>query len=122
MARNSVRDRRICYDAHKYVGADGRPKMKCWCCKVEFDVATSRWEAHHNVLHTNGGESTGENLLPMLYKCHRKQTAEVDIPAAAKTKRIAKKHLGLKRSSRPMPGSRDSAWKRKMDGTIVKRR
>jgi hypothetical protein len=31
------------------------------------------------------------------------------------------KHLGLKKSKNPLPGSKGSKWKKKMDGSVVKR-
>jgi hypothetical protein len=39
----------------------------------------------------------------------------------AKVKRIHQKHVGAKKSKSPMPMGRNSKWKRKMDGTIVRR-
>jgi hypothetical protein len=30
-------------------------------------------------------------------------------------------HIGAKRSKSPLPGGRNSKWKRKMDGTVVRR-
>jgi hypothetical protein len=39
----------------------------------------------------------------------------------AKVKRIHQKHVGAARSKSPMPLGRNSQFKRKMDGTIVRR-
>ncbi|NDB70139.1 MAG: HNH endonuclease, partial [Methylocystaceae bacterium] len=44
------------------------------------------------------------------------------IPRIAKTKRLKAKHLGARSSAyRPIPGSKSSPWKRKIDGTIIRR-
>ena len=37
------------------------------------------------------------------------------------TARVRAKHLGIKRSARPMPGSRASKWKQKLNGQVVLR-
>lgn len=39
----------------------------------------------------------------------------------AKVYRKKAAHLGIKRKGKSMPGSKSSPWKRKMDGTVVKR-
>jgi hypothetical protein len=48
-------------------------------------------------------------------------TATVDIPLIAKVKRIHQRHIGARKPKAPMPGGRLSKWKRKMDGTVVRR-
>lgn len=79
---------------------------------VEFDHATADGL---------GGEATLENCVCVCKPCHAFKSARHDTPAVAKMKRQRDKHLGLRKSSRPMPGSRASKWKNKMDGTIEKR-
>jgi hypothetical protein len=44
-----------------------------------------------------------------------------DVDEKSKTARIAMKHLGIKKTKRPMPGSKASRWKRKMSGEVVER-
>lgn len=41
--------------------------------------------------------------------------------AGAEARTHQKKAYGLTKPKRPMPGSRGSRWKRRMDGTIVER-
>lgn len=79
-----------------------------------------RWEIEHVIPLAGGGEDTDENCRPVLAKAHLEKTKK-DVERIAKGKRIRQKHLGAKRSARPMPGSRASKWKRKMDGTVVER-
>lgn len=49
---------------------------------------------------------------------HRIKTSKRDVPAAAKSKRILAKQSGAKRKGRPMAGSKDSKFKRRMDGRV----
>jgi hypothetical protein len=50
--------------------------------------------------------------------CHAAKTHRADRPRMAKADRAKKRHLGITKPSRPIPGSRASRWKHKMDGTI----
>jgi len=68
-----------------------------------------------------GGPGTLDNCRVLDRKCHAKITREKDIPAIAKGKRIVRKSRNTWTRSRPMPGSRASGWRRKMDGTTERR-
>lgn len=78
---------------------------------VEFD---------HIILDANSHDNSLENCAAVCIKCHRYKTAKHDVPAAAKTVRMSDKAKGIKKKS-SMPGSRDSGWKRKMNGELVRR-
>lgn len=84
-------------------------------------MAGEAWDAHHEIELAIGGEDGGDNLVPAHAKCHRRHTAEVSAPRVAKTLRQQAKHLGASRSRTPMPCGRNSALKRRMDGTVVPR-
>jgi 5-methylcytosine-specific restriction protein A len=77
------------------------------------------WECDHTVALVNGGENRESNLRPLLAQ-HHKTVTVADLAEKSKVARTAKKHLGLKKRSR-FPGSRDSAFKKKLDGTVVRR-
>jgi 5-methylcytosine-specific restriction protein A len=79
---------------------------------VEFD---------HAIADSIGGEPTLENCVVACTRCHGFKTRHVDTPRAAKTKRQADKDNGIRHSRQPMPGSRNSKFKRKMSGEIVLR-
>ena len=79
---------------------------------VEFD---------HVILEANSHDASLENCAAVCLKCHDWKTAHTDIPTAAKTVRQQDKSLGIKRTSRPMNGSKTSPFKRKLDGTVVRR-
>jgi 5-methylcytosine-specific restriction enzyme A len=82
----------------------------------EWDVShpeTSLWA---------GGSDKREDLRPAhRNKCHRSHTA-VEATQRAKEARVRAKFLGAsKPKGKPMPGGRNSPFKRKMNGKTVKR-
>jgi len=81
--------------------------------------AGEHWEIDHVVALILGGEHRERNLAPALVDKHREKTVQ-DVAEKAKVNRKRKAHLGIKKPSR-FPGSRDSGWKKKIDGTVVRR-
>ncbi len=80
---------------------------------VEFD---------HVNLKANSKDHSLENCAAVCKACHSWKTRHRDTPVAAKTVRQQDKHNGIrKRSSRPLPGSKRSRFKKKMDGSVVLR-
>ena len=78
-------------------------------------------EYHHKKEAYLGGDNSLENCLVITKKCHRiitdERRREID-----KTRRISEKNAGVrKRKGRPMPGTRASGWRKKMDGTAERR-
>lgn len=67
------------------------------------------------------GEPTLENCAVLCVPCWRIKTVRYDIPQVARAKRKADAHLGIKRTSRPMPYGKDSEWKKTMSGKVVRR-
>ena len=80
-----------------------------------------RWEVSHRIPLQLGGADEPSNMFPAHYACHRKLTAETDIPAIAQAKRREARHIGAKQSRNPLPGGKRSPWKKKMDGSVVPR-
>ena len=115
MTRNSTRDRRECVERHAYE-CGGKAFMKCHICQGEIDLAISTWEAEHPVPFALGGR----DVWPVHWRCHKVKTAR-DVSERAKGKRIRERNLGIKRSARPMMGSKASGFKRKMDGSVERR-
>lgn len=71
--------------------------------------------------HDNGGNELS-NCQVLCAVCDAEKTYKRDIPVIAKSKRISDKHQGVKRSPyRPLPGSRASGLRKRMDGTVEKR-
>lgn len=93
----------------------------CHLCNGKIQAGQA-WEVSHDIPLELGGADDASNMLPAHKKCHRHHTATVDIPAIAKAKRREARHIGAKPPSRnPLPGSKTSRWKRKMNGSIVER-
>lgn len=77
---------------------------------------------HYPVPATLGGPGTLDNCRVLDPKCNAYITPKIDIPAIAKSKRIEATRLGLRpKRGRPMPGSKRSGLKKKMNGEVVRR-
>lgn len=92
---------------------------RCWLAGRKIESG-ELWELEHKVALCNGGENRESNLAPALVDKHKAKTAE-DVAEKATVDRKRKAHLGIRRTSRPMPGSRRSPWKQKLDGTWERR-
>ena len=92
----------------------------CHLCSMKI-VPGEDWDVSHDIPLEAGGKDDATNWLVAHRKCHRIHTSTVDAPLIAKVKRIHQKHVGAKKSRTPMPLGRNSAFKRKMDGTVVRR-
>lgn len=94
---------------------DGR----CHCCGTAIRVGMA-WDCDHVVALVNGGKHVESNLKPILKEHHFDKSRD-DVAEKARSYKKRKKHYGLKKTKHPMAGSRLSKWKRKLDGTVVKR-
>lgn len=91
---------------------------RCYLSGIRLTPGT--WEIEHIIAIINGGENRESNLAPVSKgKVHREKTRE-DVKIKAITYRKKKAHIGLRKKSR-FPGSKDSPWRKKIDGTVVKR-
>jgi 5-methylcytosine-specific restriction protein A len=82
--------------------------------------AGDNWHVDHIVALSCGGRHCESNLAPSLVKPHKLKTrADVTLKSTIYRKRC--RHLGLKKSKRPLPGSRASGWKKCLDGRVIKR-
>ena len=115
----------------RYVRCPGLPEKGVTCGKpfghisdVHFDHI-AREEATH--------DNSAENCRPLCLECHNLKTfgtkatsAGSDVHMAAKAKRLrGETKQGNKaakaRKTHPMPGSRASGWRKRMDGTVERR-
>lgn len=78
-----------------------------------------KWQIEHPLAIINGGENREANMAPALVAPHKVKTA-ADVAQKSKDYRVRAKHSGIRKPSR-FPGSRDSRWKKKIDGTVVAR-
>lgn len=77
------------------------------------------WDEHLVPL-ADGGTNNLENRDIAHKKCATVKTQREAV-SRGKLRRAAQKHYGAKTSVNPMPGSRRSKWKRKMDGSVIRR-
>lgn len=75
----------------------------------------------HIVPDAIGGEPTIDNCQCLCRAHHDPKTFKDDIPRIAKTRRQSQKHMGARKTSQPILGSRASGWKHRMDGIWEKR-
>lgn len=68
-----------------------------------------------------GGEATLENCEVLCLPCHKAKTTKGDVPRIAKAKMQGAKSKGTHRLGKPLPGSKRSGWRRRMDGTTERR-
>jgi 5-methylcytosine-specific restriction endonuclease McrA len=68
-----------------------------------------------------GGEPTLENCAATCPRCHIIKSSNIDTPKAAKTKRQSDKHLGIRSTSRPIDGSKNSLWRKPFRGPAERR-
>lgn len=92
----------------------------CEGCGIILTAGNIHYD--HDVADGLGGEPTLENCKVLCIKiCHKKKTHEEDNPRMQKADRVLKKTYGIAKAKKPFPGSRGSGFKRRMDGTVVKR-
>jgi 5-methylcytosine-specific restriction endonuclease McrA len=90
------------------------------CHLCGFKIQTGqKWEVEHRIPLALGGADDESNWSPAHVDCHKEKTRE-DVASIAKAKRQKAKHIGIKARS-SFPCSRDSKWKRKMNGEVVLR-
>lgn len=93
---------------------------QCEHCKTKLRKGSYQFD--HVIPVAIGGPSTVANCEVLCRRCHNEKTNKVDIPRAAKTKRQKAKHEGTNKPSRnPMPGSRNTPWKKPLRGHAVLR-
>lgn len=97
-----------------------RAEGKCEICGARLHVGKFAYD--HVIPDAMGGSATLENCQVGCTACHGTKTAEQDVPTIAKSNRVRDRHAGIRPTPRnPMPGSKASKWKRRMDGTVIKR-
>jgi len=88
------------------------------CCECAVKIRGRRWVCDHRKAIVNGGENRERNLGPIHESCDRKIKTPRDVAEKKINNRVRSKHIGIKtkRKGLPMPGSRDSKFKRKIGG------
>lgn len=92
----------------------------CHLCNMKV-VPGQDWDVSHEQPLEAGGRDDASNWLVAHRKCHRAHTSSVDMPLIAKVKRVRYRHLGIEKKKSSFPGGKNSKWKKRMDGTVVRR-
>lgn len=95
------------------------------------------FEFDHGIHRAIKGTNHPTNLTPRIYAEHRKKTAKQDVPQIAKTKRLARandEHVNAmlrktgsdaprreRKRKASIPGSRNTPWKKKVNGKAERR-
>jgi 5-methylcytosine-specific restriction enzyme A len=100
-----------------------RDKGVCCLCSEKIDGVREPWILEHVRALELGGADEPANMGPAHKACADAKTngPTGDHARAAKAKRSKRASLGLKRSKNPLPGSKGSKWRRRMDGTVERR-
>ena len=112
--RDSVKDRRKCFDDHRYIHADGSTVMDCHICGgVIRPGRGQKWVAEHVIpLAFDGADVRPAHESP----CHTTKTAK-DVGDIAKAKRVQEKHFGIRQRQgfrKPPPGFKYDWGKRRL--------
>lgn len=91
----------------------------CVICGFGIDH-TERWRDEHIRPLALGGSNELSNRGPAHERCSMGKD-KTDVRRIAKAKRQRSKHLGIKKQSRPMPGTRASNWKKSFSGEVTRR-
>lgn len=90
----------------------------CVLCGQKIDGVRQRWIVEHIRALELGGEDTDANCGPAHEYCAAEKT-RIDHITTAKAKRIKARHLGIRKpTSRPLPGTRASGIRKRMNRTV----
>lgn len=99
------------FDAHNGI---------CVICKLPIDATRgTKWVAEHVIPLWLGGADDETNMGPAHERCAIEKTVK-EAPVKAKGDRVRANHLGIRKPSR-FPCSRNSKFKKKIDGSVVLR-
>lgn len=106
--------------ARRRLGVWERTGGACVVCGTRIDGVRERWIVEHVRALELGGADELENMGPAHEVCARAKTRE-DHTRTARAKRPKTLHLGASVTLRPLPGSRSSPLKRKINGQVILR-
>lgn len=91
---------------------------RCHRCRRKIN-AGDKWVCEHLTALINGGLNAESNLGVTCEWCLPVKNAQ-DVAEKSKVYKRRKSHLGIRKPSR-LACSKDSPWKKKLDGTVVRR-
>jgi 5-methylcytosine-specific restriction enzyme A len=94
-------------------------RAKGCCEECGAKLGPGNVEYDHDTPCALGGDNSLENCVVRCKTCHKLKTGTQDIPHIAKAKRRERKHIGIRsRPSRPLPGTRASGVRKRMNGSV----
>jgi 5-methylcytosine-specific restriction endonuclease McrA len=105
---------------HRRLKVWERTSGQCVVCHQQIDGVRDRWIAEHIRALELGGADDLDNMGPAHASCALVKTRD-DHRRAAKAKRQKIQHIGANASTYPLLCGKNSPWKRKMSGKIVRR-
>lgn len=93
-----------------------RQNGRCDGCQRKFDPKLKP-EFDHRPALVNGGQNRESMIVAVCHECHSARTKE-DVAEKSKVRTLQAKRFGIHKSSRPMPGSKASGIRKRMDGTV----
>lgn len=90
---------------------------RCQCGCNRTIRPGERWRLDHKKALILGGEHRESNFQPILEE-HDRAKVKAEVAEKARTYRKRMSNYGQKQSRNPMPGSRRSRFKKRMDGTV----
>lgn len=92
------------------------------CASCMRPLLPGHWACDHIIALANGGEHREQNLQPLCDSpCHSQKTRN-DVAEKSRVYKRAASHAGIKlRKSRPLPGSKASGIKIRMNGQVERR-
>jgi len=97
-----------------FLRADGH----CEYCGINLRCKPVNFD--HFISCDQGGQPTLENCRLACVPCHKEVTRKDDMPLIAKGRRIRDRAMNVKQSRHPMPGSKASGIRKRMNGTVEK--
>lgn len=94
-------------------------KGECHICEGKIHVNES-WEIEHVIPWDLTQDDSDDNLRLAHFKCHKIKSAG-DVKAIRKANRIRDKHNGAVKKKSSFACSRQSKWKKKLNGEVVPR-
>ncbi|MFD0987414.1 HNH endonuclease [Methyloligella solikamskensis] len=113
-----VRRKRL--SAKQRIAVFNNAKGICHICGGRVNEYREAWDVEHEIPLALGGLDEESNWRLAHRKCHRSKTSS-DMSAIAKSHRVYNRMIGAHRPKSPMPCGRQSPWKRKLNGTVVRR-
>lgn len=90
--------------------------------RCEADLRNRPFHYDHDDADFFSKDNSIENCAVLCEPCHRQKTKTIDTPKISKARRLDKARSKTKRRGAPMPGTRASRFKHKIDGTVIDRR